>query len=65
MQDIIDKTLATGRFSKTTVLYWVDWLVTYDAVPPDHIALIEFITDNEEYIGDTMHEAIPHDWRKD
>lgn len=46
-------------------MYWADWLSAYGAVPTDYIELIDFITDNEQYIGDTMHEAIPANWRKD
>jgi hypothetical protein len=65
MQDILEQVIATGRFPRTTVMYWADWLSAYGAVPTDYIELIDFITDNEQYIGDTMHEAIPANWRKD
>lgn len=53
------------RFSKATIDYWMEWLKAHKAVPPDHFALIDFITEQEEYIGDSLNETIPHDWKQD
>lgn len=65
MEHIIEQVKSTGLFTNTTVDYWVEWMSACQAVPDNPQDFIDFIKENEEYVGKGLHEIIPANWRKD
>jgi hypothetical protein len=63
--DLIRAAVLNGRFTEATILYWVEWLVTRDATPPDLEDLLDFIAMMEDDVSDGLTELIPKEWYPD
>lgn len=63
--DLILPAIHNGRFTETTILYWVKWLETRRATPPDLEDLLDFIATMENDVAYGLNELIPKEWYPD
>ena len=63
--DLIQAAIRDGRFTEATILYWVEWLVSRRATPPDLDDLIDFIATMENDVAYGLTELIPSQWYPD
>lgn len=60
--DLIQAAIRDGRFTETTILYWVGWLGVRRVTPPDLDGLLYFIAMMEVDVSYGLTELIPKEW---
>lgn len=63
--DLILSAIHSGRFTETTIRYWVEWLEARRATPPDLEDLLDFIATMENDVAYGLNELIPKEWYPD